>query len=131
MAGPSNISGPFSPGVGIERIIGSHEGPGAAALPHSTKVLPSDSITDMEGLHKLYAPAWDKAMQRYMQPSLSSRELLIPSIFSARIQQARRELNEAARQKKSRPLREAALLLEDDDELKKLLDVYRNLLLQG
>ena len=121
----------FSPNVGIERIIGSAEGPGAAMLPASTRVVPTDAMTSMEALHELYAPSWDKAMQAFLRPRLDARELLIPGVFAGRIRQARKELLDAARKSKAKPLRDAALLLEEDEEMKELLDMYRNLLLQG
>lgn len=121
----------FSPNVGIERIINPGEGPGAAVLPQSTKVVPTDAITSMEALHQLYAPAWDKSMLQFLRPHIDARELLIPGVLAGRIRQARADLLEAARKKKSKSLRSAAVLLEEDEELKDLLDIYRNLLLQG
>jgi hypothetical protein len=117
--------------VGIERIIGSLEGPGAATLPLSTRVLPTDAMTSMEALHDLYASSWDKAMQNFLRPRIDAREILIPGVFAGRIRQARAELAEAARKKKSPALRNAALLMEEDEEIKNLLEIYRNLLLQG
>ncbi len=121
----------FSPNVGIEKIIGSGEGPGASTLPASTRVVPTDAMTSMEALHELYAPAWDKAMQNFLRPRIDARELLIPGVFAGRIRQARKDLQDAARKNKSKPLRDAAILLEQDEEMKELLDIYRNLLLQG
>ncbi len=121
----------FSPNVGIEHIIDKTEGPGAAILPSSTRVVPTDAMTSMDALHDLYAPSWDKAMQSFLRPRIDARELLIPGVLSGRIRQARADLNEAARKKKSKTLRDAALLLEEDEEMKELLDIYRNLLLQG
>ncbi len=121
----------FSANLGIERIIQPFEGPGAALLPDSTRVMPTDELTGSAGLQELYAPAWDRRMQAFLQPHLRSRELLIPGVFTRRLKQAGRELAEAARKSKSRPLREAALLLEEDEDLKELLETYRNLLLEG
>lgn len=123
--------GGFSPNLGIENIMGKSEGPGAAQLPSSATVLPTDSVTSLDALHELYAPSWDRAMRQFLKPHLQTRELLIPGFFASRMRQARQELNEAARQKKSKNLRNAALLLENDEEMKELLDIYRNLLLQG
>ena len=123
--------GGFSPNLGIEKIIGSAEGPGTAILPSSTRVVPTDAMTSMEALHELYAPTWDKAMQNFLRPRIDARELLIPGVFAGRIRQARKELQDAARKAKAKPLRDAALLLEEDEEMKELLDIYRNLLLQG
>jgi hypothetical protein len=125
------IGSRFSPNVGIERIIGSQEGPGAAILPGSTRVLPTDAMTSMEALHGLYASSWDKAMQNFLRPRIDAREILIPGVFAWRMRQARAELAEAARRKKSPALRNAALLMEEDEEIKNLLEFYRNLLLQG
>lgn len=121
----------FSPNLGIERIIQSYEGPGSAMLPDSTRVLPTDALTGSAGLRDLYAPAWDRRMQAFLQPQLRSRDLLIPGVLSLRLKQAGRELAEAARKSKSAPLRDAARLLEEDQDLKSLLETYRNLLLQG
>ena len=121
----------FSPNVGIERIIDSAEGPGAAKLPASTRVVPTDAMTSMDALHELYAPSWDKTMQGFLLPRLDARELLIPGVFTGRIRQARKELQDAARKSRTKALRNAALLLEEDEEMKHLLDMYRNLLLQG
>jgi hypothetical protein len=125
------IGAGYSPNIGIERIIGSQEGPGAAILPQSTRVVPTDVMTSMEALHELYASSWDKSMQKFLQPRIDARELLIPGVFTAQIRRARAELAEAARKKKSAALRKAALLMEEDEEIKSLLDFYRNLLLQG
>lgn len=121
----------FSPNVGIERIIQSFEGPGAAVLPGSATVLPTDELTGTAGLNDLYASAWDRAEQRFLQPHLRSRELLIPGVFTARLRQAGRELAEAAGSGGSEALRDAARLLNEDEELKGLLETYRNLLVQG
>lgn len=121
----------FSPNVGIERIIDTADGPGSALLPASTRVVPTDSLTSMEALHDLYAPSWDKDMQSFLHPRLNAREMLIPGVFAGRIRQAREDISTAARKNKSKPLREAAVLLEEDEEIKELLDMYRNLLLQG
>ncbi len=121
----------FSPQVGIERIIGSNDGPGSALLPASTRVLPSDSAQGMEALHDLYASSWDKALQNYLKPAINARELFIPGVFNGRLRQARKELVAEARAGKKDSLRQAALLLEDDEEMQELLMMYRNLLLQG
>ncbi|MDR2892633.1 MAG: hypothetical protein LBV80_06065 [Deltaproteobacteria bacterium] len=121
----------FSPNIGIESIFSSGEGPGAATLPGSTRVVPTDAMTSMEVLHEMYAPSWDRAMQNFLRPRINAKELLIPGVLAGRIRQARNELMEEARKRKSKSLRGAALLLEEDEELKELLDVYRNLLLQG
>ena len=129
---PKSIAGaPFSPNVGIERIISPGEGPGAAVLPDSTRVVPTDAMTSMEALHELYASSWDKSMQNFLRPRIDARELLIPGVLSGRIRQARADLLEEARKRKSKALRGAAVLLEEDEEMKELLDIYRNLLLQG
>lgn len=127
---PKSIGG-FSPNLGIERIIGRGEGPGDALLPSSTRVVPTDSMTSMEALHELYAPAWDRGMQNFLKPRINARELLIPGFFASRMRQAKKDINDAARKKKSKALRGAAVLLEQDEEMKDLLDIYRNLLLQG
>ena len=121
----------FSPNVGIERIIASFEGPGASVLPQSTRIVPSEGMTGLASLRSLYASAWDNSLTNFLQPRLSSRELLIPGILASRLRQAKKEINELARQKKSRALRDTALMLEEDEDMKELLDTYRNLLLQG
>jgi hypothetical protein len=121
----------FSPNIGIERIISPNEGPGAAVLPDSTRVLPTDAMTSMDALHELYASSWDRTMQNFLRPRIDARELLIPGVLAGRIRQAKQDLLEAARKKKSKALRGAAVLLEEDEEMKELLDIYRNLLLQG
>ena len=113
-------------GRGVEplQIIGGGEGPGAAVLPSSTRVVPTDAMTSMEALHELYAPAWDKAMQQFLRPRIDARELLIPGVFAGRIRQARKDLQDAARKGKSKPLRDAALLLEEDEEMKEALSAF-------
>ncbi len=127
----SITSGAFSPHIGIEHVFRSGDGPGVTALPDSTKVVPTDAMTSMESLHDLYASSWDKSMQRFLRPHIDARELLIQGVLAGRIRQARAELLELARKKKSKALRSAAVLLEEDEEMKELLDIYKNLLLQG
>jgi hypothetical protein len=94
-------------------------------------VVPTDEATSMEALHEMYAPSWDRAMQNFLRPRINARELLIPGVLAGRIRQARSELLDEARKRKSKSLRGAAVLLEEDEELKELLEIYRNLLLQG
>lgn len=121
----------FNPNMGIERVIANYDGPGVAVLPSSTHVVPSDAGAGMADLQQRYAPAWDEAMQKFLQPRVYARELLIPGVFSARIRQARNRLDQLAQQKASANLRQAATLLGEDKELRELLDVYRNMLLPG
>jgi hypothetical protein len=121
----------FSPHIGIESIIPAGDGPGGASLPSSAGIVPAETVTGIDALHALYASSWDTDMQTFLRPHISARELFIPGVFAGRLRQARRELQEEARRTKSPALRGAALALEEDEELKGLLDLYRNLLLQG
>jgi hypothetical protein len=121
----------FSPNTGIERILRNSDGPGRAALPASSRVVPTDAVTGLDALHDLYASSWDRSMRAFLQPRIRAREVFIPGVFAARLRKARQELAEESRRKKSKALRDASLVLEDDEDLKELLDMYRNLLLQG
>jgi hypothetical protein len=94
-------------------------------------VVPTDAATGPEALHRLYSSSWDTTMRRFLQPQVLARELLIPGMFSSHIRRAREELTQEARRKKSPALRHAALLMEEDEDMKNLLEIYRNLLLQG
>ena len=121
----------FSPNIGIERILHTGDGPGRAALPSSSRVVPSDAVTGLDALHDLYASSWDRSMRAFLQPRIRARELFIPGVFAERLRKARQELAEESRRKKTGALRDASLVLEDDEDMKELLNMYRNLLLQG
>ncbi|MDR1360279.1 MAG: hypothetical protein LBJ82_04780 [Deltaproteobacteria bacterium] len=127
----SNVNAEFSPNVGIERIMEAEEGPGLAALPSSARVLPTDAMTGTAALDDLYASTWDRAMMQFLRPRIEARELLIPGVFAGHIRRAQREMAEEARRRKSPALRNAVLLMEEDEEMKNLLEIYRNLLMQG
>jgi hypothetical protein len=131
MSVSKTVSPIFSPNVGIERIIGSNDGPGSALLPLSSRVVPTDAATGRDALHQLYGSRWDTMMRSFLQPQVTARELLIPGKFSNCIRRAGEELTQEARRKKSPALRQAALLMEEDEDMKNLLEIYRNLLLQG
>lgn len=121
----------FNPGVGIERVIAPHDGPGISVLPSSTRIVPSETTAGMPTVQSRYLPAWDREMFDFLQHRIHTRELLIPGVFAARIRQARNQLDKRAQQTDSATLRNAVDVLDDDSELRQLLDTYRHLLIPG
>ena len=121
----------FSSNVGIESI--TRQTTAETRLPESTQVMPSaESATAASNtVEMLYSPKLEAALSAFLQNEIGSRELLIPGVFNSRLRKAMTDFRKASRKKKSRSLRDAAQLLEEDEDLKSLLSTYRALLQKG
>lgn len=131
MAGSSSINRLFSANVGIESI--TRQRTTETRLPESSQIMPSGEAptSASNSVEMLYSPRLEAALAAFLQNEIGSRELLIPGVFNSRLRKAMNEFRKASRKKKSRALRDAAQLLEDDEDLKSLLSTYRALLQKG
>ena len=121
----------FSSNVGIESI--TRQTTAETRLPENSQVMPSSesATATSNSVEMLYSPRLEAALSAFLQNEVGSRELLIPGVFNSRLKKALNEFKKEARKKKSRSLRDAARLLEDDEDLKSLLSTYRALLQKG
>ena len=119
---------PFAGSVGIEGISWQ---PRETGLPGGTRIVPSGDLPGQINLEALYASPLEESLRAFLKPDLHTRELLFPGYFSARLNNARKKLQAAARKNNSPACAKAADLLEEDAELKELLSMYRGLLQKG
>ncbi len=119
---------PFASDVGIAGI--SWQG-WETALPAGTTVLPSGDVAGAATLEALFNSRLEEGMKAFLRPDINTRELLLPGFFNSRLHKAQKKLREAARRGQSPASARAADLLEEDDELKELLFMYRGLLQKG
>ena len=119
---------PFAGNIGIEGISWKKN---EISLPAGTTVLPSGDLVSQAALDTLYGSRLEEQLRAFIKPNPATRDLLLPGVMSARLHQARKKLRAEARRGGSRALARAADLLEEDEELKDLLAMYRGLLQKG
>ena len=119
---------PFAGNIGIEGISWRRN---EVSLPVGTTVLPSGDLVSQAALDTLYGSRLEEELKAFLKPNLMSRELLLPGVLGSRLNKARRKLRSEARKSGSRTLARAADLLEEDEEMKELLAMYRGLLQKG
>jgi len=119
---------PFAGNIGIEGISWRRN---EVSLPVGTTVLPSGDLVSQAALDTLYGSRLEEELRAFVKPDLAARDLLLPGVLNSRLNQARKKLRALARRGGSRALARAADLLEEDEELKDLLAMYRGLLQKG
>ena len=119
---------PFAGGIGIEGISWQ---PRDSGLPGGTQIVPNGDMPGQINLEAIYASPLEERLRAFLKPDLRARELMFPGYFSARLNNARRKLRAAARKTNSSACANAAELLEEDEELKELISMYRGLLQKG
>ena len=119
---------PFAGNIGIEGISWRRN---EVSLPVGTTVLPSGDLVSQAALDTLYGSRLEEELKAFIKPNLAARDLLLPGVLNSRLNQARKKLRALARRGGSRALARAADLLEEDEELKDLLAMYRGLLQKG
>jgi hypothetical protein len=124
---PVNYS-PFAGNIGIEGISWRKN---EVNLPAETTVLPSGDLVGQAALDTLYGSRLEEQLRAFVKPNLAARDLLLPGVLNARLYKARLKLRSEARRRGSRTMARAADLLEEDEEMKHLLALYRGLLQKG
>ncbi len=120
----------FPQHLGIETI--THiSGQKLSGLPDIPALLPSG--TELAGgmTESLYEAKLTSMLRNFLAPAMQSKELLLPGMLNQKLKRAKDDLRNAGRKKKSKALHRAADLLEEDAELKEVLDTYRQLLQKG
>ena len=119
---------PFAGNIGIEGISWRRN---EVNLPTGTTVLPSGNLVSPAALDALYGSRLEEQLKAFVKPNIAARDLLMPGVLNSRLHQAGKKLRAEARRRGSRALARAADLLEEDEELKALLAMYRGLLQKG
>ena len=121
---------PFSLQVGIEDVMAPQSEVGRANLPPSLRILPSDGVAPPAGTEPLALTLRDQ-LARFLEPEITSRELLMPEVLFAVLTRCRDELQGGAGTAPSAEAAEAAKTLDELLADKQLCDMFRNLLLSG
>ena len=122
---------------GIESIVDAADTPDTPLLPHFHALAPSSLARPTALDELLRADNLESLLDAYVFPEIVERELLSPMRFRAAMQTAHAEFQRSAeRRRQVNPrlgalLERAALVLRDEIELRELLQMYRNALLQG
>ncbi len=123
--------GPLFPQhVGIETI--THiSGQKLSGLPDVPALLPSGTEVTSGMTESLYEAKLTSMLRVFLSPAMQSKELLLPGMLNQKLKRAKDDLRKAGRKKKSKTMHRAADLLEEDAQLKEVLDTYRQLLQKG
>ncbi len=118
---------------GIEQIF-VENAPEDLHLPDSATVIPSDEHLRVHLEETIVSPSLEETVFRELTPEIKDRSILLPTRFSALLQEVHRELLEKVTKKANRDfqcMKEAALLLEEEQKLMELLNDYRSVLFKG
>ena len=125
----------FSFTVGIEQILldqGQHED---EHLPASTTLFPSDIPLEQHLEQALGSHSLERAVLASLRPEVPHRESLLPGEMRTQLMEAARELGSnyqsAKRPEEREELAAALRVLEEDKDLRDMLNAYRNLLVSG
>lgn len=122
---------------GIDSIVGTPEGVDVLYLPDTHALAPAALVRSTALDELLAASNLESLLEASVRPELAERDLLSPQRFRAvmnavlarfaRMADARRHANPRL----GRLLDSAGRVLADETELRELLQIYRNALLQG
>ena len=125
------LDSPLTFDRGIDRVV--HQQEQFTGLPQGVNIAPSDMPQPAELDRLLAMPNLDDYLQGLFQPQLDDKELMQPGQFRAALDDAREMLRQAAENdpEDARTLNRAARLLNDEADLRDLLQRYRSMLRQG
>ena len=125
------LDSPLTFDRGIDRVV--HQQEPSTGLPQGINIAPSDMPQPAELDRLLAMPNLDDYLQGLFQPQLDNRELMQPGQFRTALDGAREMLRGAAENdpEGAKTLNRAARLLNDEADLRDLLQMYRSMLLQG
>ncbi|WP_142848249.1 hypothetical protein [Telmatospirillum sp. J64-1] len=126
-----NIKG-FSFDRGIDRIISAQDQP-ENRLPSEGRLAPSDSRAIPRLDQILHTETVGGALLRDLAPKLSQNDMLMPDRFHRALGEALDMINQqaGAHPEHDSLFKEAASVLREEQELRELLDLYRNALFKG
>ncbi len=120
---------------GIEAITAQRLG-GSQTLPEMRKLLPPEN--KLPHLDRLLAqPTLASYIDRAIAPRIDDRSLLMPHVFGATLRSALQELRKQIerqgdpRSRRSRVLTRARRVLDEEQELRELVQMYVSTLYQG
>lgn len=122
---------------GIDEVVDGPETAGVPTLPDAQELAPSALARYAALSDLLEAQNLESMLESWVRPELASRELLAPQRFRAAMESVLAQFARTAKQRRranprlGRLLDDATALLEDEMELRDLLRLYRNALLQG
>ncbi|HAO32835.1 MAG TPA: hypothetical protein DCQ84_07785 [Candidatus Competibacteraceae bacterium] len=115
--------------TGIERVIHGADTV-AQPLPERDALTPTDARLRVRLDEILSAPALNERLRGSVRPHIADKTVLTPNRYPALLAEAQAELRERAGGKHN-ALAEAATLLEEEQQLRGLLNTLRALLVQA
>jgi type III secretion system YscX family protein len=115
--------------TGIERIIQSGERVDQP-LPERNALTPTGEPVRVRLDEMLNAPALNELLRGSVRPQIADKTVLAPGRYQTLLDEAQAELRHRAGGE-SNALANAAALLEEEQQLRDLLNTLRNLLVQG
>lgn len=115
--------------TGIERVICDGDTVDQP-LPEREALTPTGEQLRVRLDEILSAPAWNERLRGSIRPQIADKTVLAPGRYPALLAEAQAELRERAGGKRD-ALAAAATLLEDEQQLRDLLNTLRALLVQA
>lgn len=140
---PEIRSNPLSFDRGIESITHASkaQGSGVGSMPERANAPPADLNNRPQLDRLLHQPSMDDMLDEGMRPVLENRDLLSPSRFRETLGQVLTNLRDSGDKylqrgdtpsmEQARSLNRAARLLQEESQLRELLQTYRSALYQG
>lgn len=117
---------------GIDRIIAADEQP-RGELPSDGRLAPGEARAQPRLDQILHASTLADALRDELAPRLDDRGILMPDRFNRELSSALASLEAAqkAQPEHAAAFREARAVLREEQELRDLIDMYRNALFKG